>query len=176
MLMTKYFIQNGGRKMKFKVRRVMLKDRKRINELATELQDFHRKEMPDIFTKPTSEWSEEEFTRIIEDTDRNYMVLAENEEGIIAGFTYIQILEQVEDEKLDKIKIAYYSMIYIEEEFRKFGVGRMLKDDTDRYAKDLKAKGIVDRIEVRVWEFNEGSRKFIKDEHLRPLYTVYEMI
>lgn len=162
--------------MKFKIRKAILKDRERLNELATKLQDFHRKEMPDIFTKPTSEWSEDEFCNIIQNTESNYIVLAENEEGEIAGFTYIQVLEQGGDEKLKKSKIAYYSMIYIEEEYRKFGVGRMLKNDTDNYARELKAKGLVERIEVRVWEFNEGSRSFIKNEHLRPLYTVYEMI
>jgi GNAT superfamily N-acetyltransferase len=97
---------------------------------------------------------------------KSYLLIAE-EEGNVAGFLKIDI---VEIQKFFIVnKVIYLDDIFVKEEFRGKGVAKLLQQEAEKIAKKKKIK----MLKARIYAFNTPAQKMAQSMGLTPLYSEY---
>lgn len=128
--------------------------RKAVSEDAFDLiplckngNDMHYKKRPDKFTLK----DDERYFLLIKGTIEagyNIFLVAIDDEKFIGYIEYTII------EKIDKV--AYINQFYVEDEYRKKGVGKALMDEVEKEA----MKNKCSKIELNCWSFNQNALDF----------------
>lgn len=151
------------------IRKAENKDIEGILKLLLQVNQVHADGRPDLFKnggiKYTHEALEEKFTR----TNETVFVAVEEEE--VRGYSFLEIVETIENTSLYPHTSLYIDDLCIDEKYRKHNIGSMLFEEIKKYAAELKVYNIT----LRVWECNPGAMKFYEKMGMKPLYTEMEM-
>lgn len=129
-------------------------DLNRVNELRKQVNEVHVAGRPDIF-KPGFGRELQDFIYEIWNAENKDIIVAERD-GVICGFAYVNYVERPETPYNLPRKFYDVDEFCVDEEFRRQGVGTEL---FEFMKEDAKAKGFS-KIELNMWEFNEGALKF----------------
>ena len=149
------------------------KDIQKIKHYADELVREHSDNVENVF-KDTLNLSTQSIKEFIESEDY-LIIVAINDLDEAVGFYLTEILLIRDDVKLCNSKIAYLSMVYVDKEYRQYKLGQALLDYAVNNAIDLKNKGIVDRIEFRIWDYNYKCISLMNKYNINKLYSVYTL-
>jgi len=142
---------NGDKHM---VRFATQQDLVRVNELRSQVHAVHAKGRPDIFREefgPELKAYAETFL-----TEENKALIVAEQESIVCGFACVELMTK--PTSITSKERDYYAVheFGVDENLRRSGVGKAL---IAFIKEDAKEKGF-DRIELNMWEFNEGALRF----------------
>jgi len=154
--------------MNIQIRKAKQNDIDAIVKLNEHLADYHRK--VDKYYKPSSE-TRKSFRKYISEIirKRNIKILVAETDNKIVGY-FIGTIEKAKPFTAPK-KIGRISEVFVEEEFRKSGIGRMMFDELIRWFNKNKIKHIelsVDsrnEIGIKAWQ-KFGFKEFMKKMRL----------
>lgn len=136
------------------VRFAKKEDLERVNELRKVVNDVHVEGRPDIFK---SGFHEELRDYIFEiwNVENKDIIVAERE-GIICGFACVQYVDKPETPFMNGRKFCDVDEFCVDPAFRRQGVATEL---ITFVREDAKKRGLS-RVELNMWEFNEGALAF----------------
>ena len=137
------------------IRLAKKEDLKIVNRIRKEVFDLHVHGRPDIFQPNWAEKSQMEYLQTFL-TDENLLLYVCEREGKILGYAMIEKKEKLESVYSKARKWCEISDLGVTTKQRGKGVGTEL---FDFLKKELKKLGFP-RIELNVWEFNEGAVHF----------------
>ena len=126
----------------------------RVNELRKQVNDLHVKGKPDVFKPGFSEELRDFINVIWEDPEQDIIVAVE--QGKICGFAIVHHINKPENPFMYERDFLDVDEFCVDEAARRKGVATELMTYIKTYAKD---KGFH-RIELNMWEFNQGALAF----------------
>lgn len=129
-------------------------DLDRVNELRSQVHQVHACGRPDIFKSGFGKELQEHILTVWEDEQKDIIVAERN--GVICGFACVTMRTRPESPFFNERRFYDVEEFGVDEAFRRQGVG------TELFAfirKDAKKRGF-DRVELNMWEFNEGALAF----------------
>ena len=153
------------------VRRAIIKDINRINDLLFQVAKVHSDGRADIFKIGSKKYTDDEIIAIIKN-DSTPIFVAEDENGYICGYTFCIYEEVKGNNLLHDMKTLYIDDLCVDENVRGKHIGTLLYDYV---VKEAKKNGAY-RITLNVWSFNEAAMRFYEKRGLSPLKTVMEQI
>ncbi len=129
-------------------------DLKRVNELREEVNEVHVKGRPDIF-KPGFNEELQNHVYEIWNAENNDIIVAE-QDGIICGYACVQFVDKPESPFMNARKFYAVDEFGVSKEFRRQGVATEL---IAFIKEDAKKRGLT-KLELNMWEFNEGALAF----------------
>lgn len=130
------------------------KDLERVNELRRQVSQVHANGRPDIFRAEFRSEMRDLIYSIWESENKDIIVAVQD--NIICGFACVQYITKPESPYSLERKYYQVAEFGVDENYRRQGIGRELF----QYIRaDAKKKGF-NRIELDMWEFNEGALKF----------------
>lgn len=136
------------------VRFAKKEDIERVNELRKQVNDVHVEGRPDIFKPGFNEELRNHIYEIWEAEEKD-IIVAERE-GIICGFACVQFVDKPENPFMNARKFYAVDEFGVDEPFRRQGVARELID----FIKQDAIKRGLPKLELNMWEFNEGALAF----------------
>ena len=136
------------------VRRAIPEDVERLLDLLSQVEAVHQKGRPDLFRVNGTKYTAAELLPIIAD-DMTPVFVAVHE-GKVVGYIF-GIVNIIKDSTmLFDTKTLHLEDVCIDESCRGMGIGSVLMEYVTEWAK---ANGF-NRMDLDVWEFNEGARRF----------------
>ena len=129
-------------------------DLKRVNELREEVNEVHVNGLPDIF-KPGFCKELRDYIYEIWNAENKDIIVAERD-GVICGFACVQFVDKPENPFMSARKFYDVDEFGVSKEFRRQGVATEL---INFIKEDAKRRG-MHRLELNMWEFNEGALAF----------------
>lgn len=126
----------------------------RVNEIRKMVNDVHVKGRPDIF-KGGFEENLRDYIYEIWSAENKDIIVAERD-GVICGFACIQIVDKPENPFMYGWRYMDVDEFGVDERFRRQGVATEL---IEFIREDAERRGIS-RVELNMWEFNEGALAF----------------
>jgi len=136
------------------VRYAKREDLPRVNELRKQVNDLHVEGRPDIF-KPGFDQEMQDLLYKIFESDNMNVIVAERG-GVICGFACVQYVHKPESPYSFARHFYDVDEFCVDKAYRRQGVATEL---IDFIRQEAKTKGF-DRVELNMWEFNEGARAF----------------
>lgn len=136
------------------IRYAKREDLSRVNELRRQVNDLHVEGRPDIF-KPGFNQELQDFLYKIFESDNMDVIVAERG-GVICGFACVQYVDKPEGPYSYCRRFYNVDEFCVDAAFRRQGVATEMFDFIKQEAK---AKGF-ERVELNMWEFNEGALAF----------------
>ncbi|MBR4224274.1 MAG: GNAT family N-acetyltransferase [Oscillospiraceae bacterium] len=132
-------------------------DLTKVNELRRQVNDVHTAGEPGIFKQGFGEDLRAYIYKIYDDPAKSIIVA--EDEGEICGFAVLLRFNKPESPYSRERRYLNVEEFGVDEAHRRKGVGRELM----RYIRDTaKAEGF-DRVELDMWEFNQGALAFYED-------------
>lgn len=129
------------------IRLAKLEDSNRIHELLEYIFNFHYNHRKDIFIGG-SKYNIEEIEKLIVDPSHIIYILEDN--GYVCGYCINESSIMANGKK-----VLFIHDLCVDEKYQGKGFGKQLMEYTKKYAID----NDYDRIELRVWEFNDHAYK-----------------
>ena len=145
----------GGRKMNnISVRYAKRDELERINEMRSDVNELHVNGCPDIFRPGFCTELQQHIYEIF-DSDKADVIVAKCGETL-CGFAIVEYIDRPES-AYNKARSFYHIEEFgVDAAFRRMGVASAIVE----FCKiEAKAKG-YNRVELDVWEFNDGAIKF----------------
>lgn len=136
------------------VRLAVEADKSAINELRRQVKLLHTEGRPDIFA-PGFPQELADYLNVIFTKENNEVVVAELD-GQIVGFACIAYVERPASVFRNALRYCDIDELCVDERFRRQGIGRAMFEFIKARAAD---RGFP-RIELSMWEFNEGALRF----------------
>ncbi len=136
------------------VRRAVPEDTERLLELLLQVEGVHQKGRPDLFRVNGTKYTASELVPIL--SDENTPVFVAEYEGRVVGYVFTIITETKNSTMLFDFKNIHLEDVCIDESCRGMGIGGVLMDYVTDYARSVGCT----RMDLDVWEFNEGARRF----------------
>lgn len=126
----------------------------RVNEIRKMVNDVHVNGRPDIFKAGFNE----DLKNYIYDiwNAENKDILVAERDGIICGFACVQYVDKPENPFMNARKFYDIDEFGVDIKFRRQGVATEM---IQFIKSDAKKRG-MDKIELNMWEFNEGALAF----------------
>lgn len=140
------------------IRRAILKDIPKINDLLRQVNYVHYEKRPDIF-KMGNKYTDEELSYLIKDDNRPIFVIT-NENNEVLGYVFCIIEQHLNNNLLTDIKTLYIDDFCVDKNCRGEHLGTQLYNYVKEYAKSINCYNIT----LNVWSLNESAKKFY--EHL----------
>ncbi|HUV71918.1 MAG TPA: GNAT family N-acetyltransferase [Clostridia bacterium] len=137
------------------IRKAITEDYAQLCLLFKEVDEIHRRALPDVFRKVKGPARPKAYFEKIF-TDENTVIFVAEEKGDLLGLVHIFIQEVRSVPILRPRKLAVIDNLVVKKEFRKKGIGKQLMKEAEAWAKNKKAS----LIELNVWEFNQKARTF----------------
>ena len=134
------------------VRKLTYEDYKQAEALFQKLHNIHVAALPEMFKERDPIYNKRDFKKLTKSKDK--ILLCAEENGRLIAVSNTKLCTS----GMTDIKMAFMDAIYVEDEFRKNGVGKKLFYETERIAKEWGAK----RLDLSVWDFNEAALGFYK--------------
>ena len=136
------------------VRYAKREDLPRVNELRKQVNDLHVMGRPDIFKSGFAQ-EMQDFLYTVFESDNMDVIVAERK-GVICGFACVQYVHKPESPYSFARHFYDVDEFCVDKAYRRQGVATEL---IDFIRQEAKSKGF-DRVELNMWEFNEGARAF----------------
>ena len=136
-------------------------DLKRVNELRAQVSELHAAARPDIFRPGFPQFLADHLHTIHADESRH--VLVAEQDGTIIAFACLAEIEMPEKPHKPARRFMEIDEIGVDEICRGQGVGHAFFAGIRDFAKQ---QGF-DRIELNMWEFNEGALRFYESLDFR---------
>lgn len=140
------------------IRRAILKDIPKINDLLRQVNYVHYEKRKDIF-KMGNKYTDKELEALIQNDQRPIFVLTNNQDEVL-GYVFCIIEQHLNNQLLTDIKTLYIDDFCVDEICRGQHLGTQLYDYVKEYAKSIGCYNIT----LNVWSLNESAKKFY--EHL----------
>lgn len=137
------------------IRRAVLSDCERINELLYQVQQLHHLGRPDLFKANAKKYTDSQLKEIIGDDMRPIFVCADCN-GTVLGYVFCIKQCNGETENLNALKTLYIDDLCVDEQYRGRHIGTLLCEYAVNYAKE----NGFDNITLNVWANNESALKF----------------
>lgn len=144
------------------IRQAKIEDKKELIELLMQVQELHCKNSPDIFKKVTKQDVESEVIEVLE-SEEIKMIVAVNDKEMACGLVIFRIKEVENHINLKNAKILYVGKIVVDKKCQRQGVGRLLIQEINKIAKELKCS----RMELSCWSFNKEAIEFYKAQGMK---------
>lgn len=129
-------------------------DLPRVNELRRQVNDVHVAGKPEVFRPGFNEALQQHVYTLFAQEDHAILV-AETEAGIV-GFACLKFVDRPESPYRNAIRYLDVDEFGVDEMHRRQGIGRALFEAV----RGLARKHGLARIELNMWEFNEGALRF----------------
>ncbi|MCR5119696.1 MAG: GNAT family N-acetyltransferase [Lachnospiraceae bacterium] len=126
----------------------------RVNELRKQVNDLHVAGKPDVF-KPGFGPELRDFINVIWNDPTENIVVADDE-GFICGFAVINHITKPESPFMKERDFLDIDEFCVDEEHRRKGVATAMIE----FIKDFAKENGFRRIELNMWEFNQGALAF----------------
>ncbi len=136
------------------VRLAKKEELERVNEIRRTVHAVHADGRPDIFKSGFPEKLSDYIYEIW--SAENKEILVAEREGVICGIACVQIVDKSETPFMNARKFYDVDELGVDANFRRQGVGTEL---IAFIRSDARRRGIH-RIELNMWEFNEGALAF----------------
>jgi len=136
------------------VRRAIPEDTGRLFDLLMQVEGVHRKGRPDLFRVNGTKYTEAELVDVIANDETPVFVAVH--EGRVVGYIFCIISEIKDSTMLFDMKNIHLEDVCIDESCRGMGIGSVLME----YVTDWAKKSGCTHMDLDVWEFNEGARRF----------------
>ena len=136
------------------IRRADKNDKKRIEELLSQVLEVHHNVRPDIFKSGTRKYTSEALDGIIADDTRPIFVA--EADGNILGYAFCIFIQHVDDNILTDVKTLYIDDLCVDESARGKGIGRELYNFAVNYAKENGCYNLT----LNVWADNVSALGF----------------
>lgn len=138
------------------IRDIVQDDFQQIYELIGQLHELHVGNRPDIFND-VDPCNKKDLENLI--NDEKIIALVAEDNGKIVGFCDVTIREPSINPLLTTRIVAYMEDLFVDKNYRKSGVGRLLFEQAQRASKKKNA----DVMELMVWTFNISAIDFYKE-------------
>ena len=129
-------------------------DLERVNELRKQVNDLHVKGMPDVFKPGFPEELRDHVYTVFADPMQRIAVCELC--GVICGFAILNHIIRPETPFMKVRDFLDIDEFCVDEAYRRKGVGTALVRFASEYAREMG----FDRVELNMWEFNEGALAF----------------
>lgn len=136
------------------IRRAQVKDIEACLKLLVEVCNVHANIRPDLFKKDMTKYNKAELEKIFKDDNSPVFVYEEN--NLILGYGFTQIINYNSSINPTNIKSLYIDDICIEENVRGNHIGKKIFDYIVSYARSINCYNIT----LNVWEGNTSAKKF----------------
>lgn len=140
------------------VRKVTKDDIHLVVSLNDTVQRIHAEEHPHIFKYPTDPSEMGLFFSQVVDRENDILLLAVTESGEAVGYVWAVVNCAPENPFKFERRIMYINQIAVAPTHRSLGVGRMLIQRIEEYARELK----LHRIDLDSWMFNLEAHTFFE--------------
>ena len=131
-------------------------DHPAVERLLRQIAQLHAELRPDIFRPASRKYDTERYCGLLQNPDTPVLV-AENERGEVLGYAMLQIKAvDAGHPVLLPRQFFYIDDLCVEETARGLGIGTALMQAVRELARE---RGI-DKLELNVWECNEGALRF----------------
>ena len=141
----------------------------RVNELRKQVNDLHVEGKPEVF-KPGFGEELRNFVNVIFNDPEQKIVVAE-EDGVICGFAIIHHIYKGESPFMYERDFLDIDEFCVDEAFRRKGVATELVS----FIKDFAKENRFHRIELNMWEFNQGALAFYEEAGFKTFRRYMEM-
>ena len=141
--------------MEISVRKATAGDYNSLCELFDEIDALHRHNLPHVFQKPAGAAREQDYYLGLIAQENTALLVAEIGEDL-AGFVHVIVRDTPAFPVLVPRRYAIVDSILVRSGFQNHGIGRILMEDMQEWAR---AKGATS-IELNVYEFNETAISF----------------
>ena len=153
------------------IRRAENKDTGRLIELLRDVLEVHAAIRPDIFVTGTTKYSVPELEEIISD-DSKPIYVATDENDIVIGYCFCQIINQPSSACLVPFKTLYIDDLCVDPGVRGGGVSTALFE----YAKSEAVRLGCYNVTLNVWTGNERAEHFYEKMGMKPMKKYMEVI
>ncbi|MBB6217185.1 ribosomal protein S18 acetylase RimI-like enzyme [Anaerosolibacter carboniphilus] len=140
------------------IRKATKSDLPTVVSLNDTVQKIHAEAHPHLFKYPVDLSALEAFFEKMIDQLNGLIFITFSDTGDPAGYICAVIHCVPENPFKFEQRVMYIDQMVVSSAYRNIGVGRMLMEKVEEYAKDLEA----DRIELGSWMFNQGAHKFFE--------------
>lgn len=141
----------------------------RINEIRKMVNDVHVDGRPDIF-KGGFEENLRDYIYEIWKAENKDIIVAERD-GVICGFACIQIVDKLENPFMNARRYVDVDEFGVDEKFRRQGVATEMIE----FIREDAGKRGINRVELNMWEFNEGALAFYESVGFRTYRRYMEL-
>lgn len=141
----------------------------RINEIRKMVNDVHVDGRPDIF-KGGFEENLRDYIYEIWKAENKDIIVAERD-GVICGFACIQIVDKPENPFMNARRYVDVDEFGVDEKFRRQGVATEMIE----FIREDAGKWGINRVELNMWEFNEGALAFYESVGFRTYRRYMEL-
>ena len=152
------------------IRLAVQADKAAINELRRQVKLLHTAGKPDFFA-PGFPQELADYLNVIFAQENGEVVVAE-QDGQIVGFACLSYVERPASVFRNALRYCDIDELGVDERFRRQGIGRAMIDFIRARAAD---RGFS-RIELNMWEFNEGALKFYESMGFRTYRRYMELV
>ena len=136
------------------IRRARPEDSDAILALLSQVEAVHHEGRPDLFRPGGTKYTADELLEIIRDDNRPIFVAVLD--GNVVGYTFGIVRITKDSTMLLDAKALHLDDVCVDEACRGTGVGSVLMEYVLGWAKE----NGFDRVDLNVWEFNDGARRF----------------
>lgn len=140
--------------MSIVIRRANVSDAEGILALLEQVEAIHQKGRPDLFREHGTKYTITELFEIMADAERPIFVAVDGEK--VVGYIFGIITETKDSTMLVDMKTIHLDDVCIDENCRKMGIGGLLMEYVTEWARSVGCN----RMDLDVWEFNDGARRF----------------
>lgn len=144
--------------MEYKIERAKEEHSYDILRLLEQIAAHHQKGRPDIFKSDVKKYSEKELKEILKDANKPVFI-AEDEEGHVVGYVFCIRIQYRSHAVFRDAEVLYLDDVCVDEQCRGQAIGKKLMDAVKNYALEIG----VQRLELNVWQFNQGAVHFYEN-------------
>lgn len=137
------------------IRKALEKDIPRILELLVQVNMVHHEGRPDIFKGPSTKYTQQELKEIIKN-DKTPVFVCVDEKDVVLAHAFCVHKQVTSSNILTDIKTLYIDDLCVDEMFRGMGIGSLLMDTIEEYAK---TSGFYN-VTLNVYTCNKYALKF----------------
>lgn len=148
------------------IRKLTFEDYDRAEELFHKLHNIHVEAEPDLYKTRDFIYKKRDFKKLVK--SKESILLCAEEKGRVIAVSNTKLCTS----GMTEMKMAFMDAIFVEDEFRNKGVGKMLFTETQQIAKKWGAK----RMDLTVWDFNEAALSFYKAQGMKVQNYTLEIV
>ena len=152
------------------IRKAILKDIPKIEDLLSQVCLVHHNGRPDIF-KVGRKYSEEELQALLKDENRPILVCVDESDEVM-GYCFCIFQQHIHHSVMTDIKTLYIDDLCVDEALRGKHIGRELYKAAVKLAKDSGCYNLT----LNVWSCNPSALRFYEAQGLVPQKIGMELI
>ena len=150
------------------IRRAILSDIDRLNDLLYQVQQLHAEQRPDIFRLGAKKYTSEELAAII--ADDNTPIFVYEEDGLVMGYAFCIYQVTEESPQVFYRKVLYIDDLCVDAPYRRRHIGEKLY----AFVLDTARETGCDSVTLNVWSVNPSAERFYRKMGMEPLKTTME--